>query len=324
MSVQSRTSEEFPWEQPEIFREDTGYADFVKSIGRAGKWSATVLDDDEIVQGQMSGQPKNIFGPRSVETALERLRSRRSRRQIDITSIPVMGMGDPVLSLQPQKQQAGRGALPGAQNAQHGPRQGGRSAHTDHRPRFGCRICGGIDHTEAVCAKPSARGGDSPYCPYHRSLSGAEQHADSACHQCVDRCWEDAVDDEGIAYERADIDRLVTEYVRSSRSGRPEPRCANTYSHWAMCVSRHIRANGLDGLDASLLPVRRSETQRREERRELSWTTFNHDHVDASRYRLRDTYWECDSADQLMEKLESYAVTGTYQSPLQRRQGHTA
>lgn len=57
MAVQNRTSEEFPWEQPEIFREDTGYADFVKSIAHAGKWSAIVLDDDETVQGQRKKTP---------------------------------------------------------------------------------------------------------------------------------------------------------------------------------------------------------------------------------------------------------------------------
>lgn len=57
MAVQNRTSEEFPWEKPEIFREDTGYADFVKSIAHAGKWSAIVLDDDETVQGQRKETP---------------------------------------------------------------------------------------------------------------------------------------------------------------------------------------------------------------------------------------------------------------------------
>lgn len=33
-----------------MFREDTGYADFVKSISHAGKWSAIVLDNDETVR----------------------------------------------------------------------------------------------------------------------------------------------------------------------------------------------------------------------------------------------------------------------------------
>lgn len=40
-----------------MFREDTGYADFIKSITHAGKWSAIVLDDEETVQDQRKETP---------------------------------------------------------------------------------------------------------------------------------------------------------------------------------------------------------------------------------------------------------------------------
>lgn len=348
------------------------YRDYVRQTGDQQGGGALFMSS------QSMQEMRQFFLGRSAQALRDR-HNRNRAREVDVMSIPVMGRSDRPLPAQPQQQQAGRGALPGARNAQpnrpgagmlgnyrverpgeargrgqqqqqqqrigqrgrggrpaareedelqddagsvagRGTRKGGRSAHTDHPPGFGCKVCGGTDHTERDCAKPSAKGGDSPYCPYHQSLSGSEQHADSTCHQCVDRCWEHAVDNEGNFYERADIDRLVTDFVRFSRGGRPEPRCASIHSHWAMCVSRHIRANGLGGLDASMLPVRRSEVHRREARRELPWTQFDHKDVAASRNRFRDTHWEFDSADQLMKKLDDYAIIGTYQTQAQRRQ----
>lgn len=205
--------------------------------------------------------------------------------------------------------------------AGQGSSRGGRSVHTDHPPGFACKVCGGTDHDEKDCAKPSSSAGDSAYCPYHRTISGSEEHADSKCHKCVDKCWEAAVDQDGRGLARAEIDRVVTDFVRSHRGGRPEPRCANIHSHWAMCVSRHIRANGVGGIDASVLPVRRSEVLRRVRASRLSWRQFDHGNVIESRTQFRDPHWECDSPAQLIERLENYARVGTYQSASQRRRG---
>lgn len=279
--------------------------------------------------GQTAREIQGTFGPRSVQNAWERM---RRRRQVDIMSVPVMNLSDPARPAQPQQRQAGRGALPGARNAQPnragvgllgnyrverpdagrgqgqqqqrrigpGSNRGGRSVHTDHPPSFACLICGGTDHTEAGCAKPS-KTGDSFYCPYHRSVSGSEEHADSQCHKCVDKCWEAALNEEGRGLARAEIDSMVTEFIRANRGGRPEPRCANIHSHWAMCVSRHARANGLQGIDASLLPVRRSEVLRRKNAGSLPWTQFDFRNVDESRRQFRDTHWECADGAELID-----------------------
>lgn len=302
--------------------------------------------------GQTARELQGLFGPRSVQNERQRM---RRRRQVDIMSVPVMNLADPARPAQPQQRQAGRGVLPGARNAQPnragvgllgnyrverpgvargqgqqqqqrigpGSNRGGRSVHTDHPPSFACTICRDTGHLEADCAKPS-KTGDNSYCPYHRSVSGSEEHADSKCHKCVDKCWEAAVNEEGRGLARAEIDRLVTEFIRAHRGGRPEPRCAYIHSHWAMCVARHARANGLQGLDASLLPVRRSEVLRRRNAGQLPWTQFDHRNVNESRRQFRDTHWECDDEAELIERLQDYARTGKYQSASQRRQRRTA
>lgn len=183
-----------------------------------------------------------------------------------------------------------------------------------HLLGFACGICGETDHMEADCAKPSSWAGDSSYCPYHRRVSGLEEHDDSKCHKSVDKCWEAVVHADGTRLPLHEIDRLVTNFVRFHRGGRPEPRCANIYSHWAMCVSRYISRNGLDGIEASLLPVRRSEVLRRRTAGQLSWQHFNYRDVDESRRKFRDTHWDSKDSEELIEKLQEYARFGTYES----------
>lgn len=95
MAVQNRTSEEFPWEQPEIFREDAGYADFVKSIAHAGKWSAIVLDDDETVQGQRKKTPTEteakLMGENKDSTNMSAQIDETQRPSADKDGNPVVG-----------------------------------------------------------------------------------------------------------------------------------------------------------------------------------------------------------------------------------------
>lgn len=52
MTVERRTAEKFPWEWPDIFREDKGYADFIKSKAGRDRWTAGVLDGDETFRVQ--------------------------------------------------------------------------------------------------------------------------------------------------------------------------------------------------------------------------------------------------------------------------------
>lgn len=200
--------------------------------------------------------------------------------------------------------------------ARRSPRRGGSLPRDNHLGGFACRTCGETDHMEADCAKPSSWAGDSSYCPYHRRVSGLEEHDDSKCHKSVDKCWEAVVNANGMGLPRHEVDHLVTNFVRFHRGGRPEPRCVNIHSHWAMCVSRYIRRNGLDGIEASLLPVRRSEVLRRRASGRLSWQEFNHRDVGESRRQFRDTHWDSKDPEELIEKLQDYA----YESAPKRHQ----
>ncbi|KAI7780515.1 hypothetical protein LA080_016029 [Diaporthe eres] len=272
--------------------------------------------------------------------AKKRFQDPKSGRHVDIGTLPVLGRPGTSRPVRPQGQ-AGRGALPGARDEQPSRAGAGllghhrvekpgasrskgvRSVHTDHPPGFGCTICQGTDHTAAGCAKPT-KAGDNTYCPYHMTVAGVEQHADSKCHTSVDRCFAEVVDSDGRPMARADVDRVVTDFVRANRGGRPEPRCERIHNHWAMCVARHIRANGLDGINACQLPVRRAEVDRRARSNELSWQQFSHRDLAVSCARFRDLHWLCDTQEQLVEKLEAYARVGLYRQRLQRLQGRQA
>lgn len=87
-----------------------------------------------------------------------------------------------------------------------------------------------------------------------------------------------------------------------------------------MCVSRYISRSGLDGIEASLLPVRRSEVLRRRTTGHRSWQQFNYRDVDESRRKFRDTHWDSKDPEELIEKLQEYARSGTYESAPKRHQ----
>lgn len=67
-----------------MFREDTGYADFVKSIAHAGKWSAIILDNDETIQDQRKKTPTKT----EAKLTGEDKDSTNMPTQIDETQIP--------------------------------------------------------------------------------------------------------------------------------------------------------------------------------------------------------------------------------------------
>ncbi|KAG8156989.1 hypothetical protein KVR01_013211 [Diaporthe batatas] len=50
--IQSITKEVFPWQWPDIFREDAGYAEFARAKASMGKWSDSVLADDGVRRDQ--------------------------------------------------------------------------------------------------------------------------------------------------------------------------------------------------------------------------------------------------------------------------------
>lgn len=192
-------------------------------------------------------------------------------------------------------------------------------AQADPDPAIGteCKVCRGLDHLEMDCAKGSNLGSDSTWCMYHHGRVNG--NGTQECSGALNRCIGIMLNHERM--EPSVVLRMVFDWIVSSRSSRPEPRCVGADWHWATCIAEHMEQNPEVVVTAEMLPVRRHEVKAREKNKRgdptRTWTMFDFQDLVWSKSEFKDPYWDTQGdRTELVKRLKEYAAAGWDMQPL--------